>query len=83
MKLAIVGSRNMTDTKLFREGIIQVLEKYGEPVEVISGGAPGADSLGAEWARQNNYPLIEYKPNWSKYGKQAGILRNGDIVNQK
>lgn len=45
-------------------------------VTVISGGAEGADKLGEEWAIANWAGLIEFKAEWDKHGKRAGILRN-------
>ena len=60
---------------------------------VISGGAQGADSLAARWVNEYNesiqsfdnlrqYPiaLIELKPDWAKYGKSAGFVRNEAII---
>ena len=48
---------------------------------VVSGGAHGADTLGADWARSKGYSVVEYLPNWNKYGKRAGFLRNEQIIN--
>ena len=73
--LAIVGSRTMTDWALFREGIAQCLENFGElPVKVVSGGAKGADRMARVWAKQNEIELVEFLPDWK------GIVRNADIV---
>jgi len=48
--------------------------------EVISGGAHGADSAGARWARENGLKLTEHLPDWDRYGKRAGFLRNELII---
>jgi len=45
------------------------------------GGAKGADTLASIYAKEHNIPIIVYKPNWKKYGRSAGIIRNKDIVN--
>jgi len=80
IKLAIVGSRNMSDENLFNIGINKAIESWGCVSCVISGGARGADTLGEEWACEQGIPAKIFKPNWKKYGKSAGILRNSDII---
>lgn len=47
---------------------------------VISGGAAGADLLGEEFAVINWCQLEVYKAKWDKFGKQAGILRNIEML---
>ena len=55
---------------------------HGKDVDtVVSGGARGADSLGARWAHERGLKLVEFKADWKKYGKKAGFIRNHDIVN--
>ena len=80
MKLAIVGSRTFTDKNLFNDGLNKFIEKHGKPDLIVSGGAKGADTLGENYAKENNIPTQIFYPNWKKYGKKAGILRNKDIV---
>jgi hypothetical protein len=48
---------------------------------IVSGGANGADKLGELFAKKHNIETIIYKPDWKKYGKSAGFLRNHDIIN--
>ena len=78
MKLAIVGSRNFTNYKYFCQVIAQVKT---EITLIISGGARGADTLAEKYAKEKAIPYLIFPANWDKYGKQAGILRNQDIVN--
>jgi hypothetical protein len=47
---------------------------------VVSGGAQGADSLAKQWANDNHIPLIEFFPDWTKYGKSAAFIRNEHII---
>ncbi len=94
MKLAIIGGRDFDDYELLKQTVRRHLsirhehhrdahfnEKY-VPVfdEVVSGGAKGADSLGARFAREQGIKLTEYLPDWEKYGKRAAFLRNEDII---
>ena len=73
MKLAIIGSRGAK---------INDLEKYlpDGVSEIVSGGAKGADSFAAEYARKNGIPLTEFLPEYEKFGRAAPLKRNGKIV---
>lgn len=77
MKLAIVGSRNFNNKELFE----RVLDTYKDRATlVVSGGARGADQMGESWAKSNNIPVKIHYPEWEKYGKKAGFLRNQLII---
>jgi len=83
MKIAIVGSRGFQNYELLKHHIISYFseEDFFSIEEIISGGARGADELGERFARDFNIPLKLFKPDWDKYGKKAGFLRNIDIIN--
>ena len=82
MKLAIVGSRSIIDKDfVFIEIDIFILE-YGTPELIISGGARGVDTIAEEYASQNGIETCIFKPDWKKYGKSAGIVRNKDIISK-
>lgn len=79
MKLAIIGSRNFTDSKLAR----QIFSRYFGSIgvkEIVSGGAVGADTCGKIVAQKFGLKLTEYIPDWKKYGKSAGFVRNREII---
>ena len=74
MKLAIVGSRNLTD--------IMIDEFIPKGVtEIISGGAKGVDRLAAEYSKNHSLKLTEFLPEYGLYGRAAPIRRNESIVN--
>lgn len=79
IRLAIVGSRSFNNYNLLKESIDT---NYGDcEIEcIVSGGARGADRLGAKYASDNGIELIEHKPEWDKYGKKAGFIRNRYII---
>ena len=77
MKVAVIGSRTFNDYELLRQTLSKI-----EITLVVSGGAKGADSLGEEYANANNIPTKIFLPDWDKYGKSAGMLRNSDIINE-
>ena len=74
LKIAIIGSRNLT---------VNNLEKYlPEGVtEIVSGGAKGIDSCARDYAQENNIKLTEFLPQYEKYGKGAPLKRNLQIIN--
>lgn len=73
MILAIIGSRTITDINLSE----YVKER---PDEIVSGGANGIDTLAAIYARENNIPLKEFRPDYQKYGRGATHIRNRQII---
>ena len=87
--LGLVGSRQYTNYDEFCNVVNQIINKYGIPTNIISGGhldrygriKPGADTLAYYYARDNNIPLIEHEAEWNTYGRAAGPIRNKLIVN--
>ena len=78
MRIAIVGSRGFCDYKALDEYMQRLLQNIpvGTPITVICGGARGADSLGAKWAKVHNHNVEYFIPDWEAHGKRAGYLRN-------
>lgn len=75
MKVAVIGSRTLT---------VQNLADYlpdGTDC-IVSGGARGIDSCAADFARKHGMRLIEFKPDYEKFGRRAPLVRNIDIVNE-
>jgi hypothetical protein len=81
MKLAIVGSRTVSDLQLVYDEADEI-HAVTPVTELISGGAQGADSLGESWAKSRGIPIRHLIPDWKKHGRGAGIMRNTDIVKQ-
>ena len=79
-KLAIVGSRSIKDENKINKLLDSYEFIFGKPSLVISGGAIGVDSIGEQWAKKNNIEIQIFKPDWVKYGKRAGFIRNEDII---
>lgn len=84
MKIAVVGSRNFIYKKFVMAKLIAIisgLEHYDD-VLIVSGGAQGVDSWAEEIALRFKIPKIIFKPDWNKYGKRAGFIRNELIINE-
>ena len=73
MKIAIVGSRSLTNIVLG-----EYLSKDVE--EIVSGGAVGVDFCAAEYAKDKGIKLTEFLPQYERYGRAAPIIRNKQIV---
>lgn len=80
-KVAIVGSRTFNDYEKAKQFINNICQENNISInQIISGGAKGADSIGEKYARENNINILIFKPDWNKYGKSAGYIRNKDII---
>lgn len=80
MILAIIGSRTFDDYKLLCEFIGENFD-INEIEEVVTGGADGADTLGEDWANENEKKLTVYPTDPSKVKKDEEYHRNHDMIN--
>jgi len=80
MKLIIAGSRdihearNIIDVMILGEDILQL------PEEVINGGCWGVDMAGMIWAKGYAISIKTFSPDWTRYGKSAGPIRNEQMA---
>lgn len=51
-----------------------------EITEVVSGHATGVDQMGERYAENNRLPLKKFLPDWERYGKAAGCMRNIEMA---
>ena len=64
IKIGIVGSRSYTDKKKVKDLIFNIKEKYGDEVEIVSGGQPkGADGLAKKCALEFDMKYVEFPPS--------------------
>lgn len=77
MTYAIIGSRTFNDYS----AVESFLAGCYDITAIVSGGATGADSLGERYAIEHNIPYTIHRPDWVKFGKKAGYIRNADIIN--
>lgn len=68
--------------------LFQIISKHlahleselGRPVtEIISGKAPGIDTVGEAWAISNGIRVAEFPAEWD-LGKHAALLRNAEMA---
>jgi predicted Rossmann fold nucleotide-binding protein DprA/Smf involved in DNA uptake len=73
--VAVVGSRCVAACAALLARLAELA-----PAEVVSGGAAGPDTLGAEWARAHGVPLRVLRPDYRAHGPAAPHVRNAEIV---
>lgn len=73
MKVAVIGSRGLK---------VSHLENYlpQTTTEIVSGGAQGIDTCAREHAIMSGLGIIEFLPDYGRYGRRAPLLRNERIV---
>ena len=79
MKVLICGGRDFNDYKCF---LREIIINHDEIEEIISGGAVGTDSLAERHADYWGIPITIIKPDWKKYGKSAGFIRNQEMIDR-
>jgi len=79
-KVIVAGSRTIRCYDLVRGRLDELLANVAGPIEVVSGGADGADALGERYAREREHRLQRFPADWHKHGKRAGILRNRQMA---
>lgn len=94
VRIAIVGSREFNNYEYLKFELLKHINKRldstvitGMPyqrvdldVEIVSGGAKGADTLAEKFADEFGISKVIFKPDWDLYGKRAGFVRNAKIV---
>ena len=81
-RIAVVGSRDFNDYEFFVEKLEYLLQNLSN-FSFVSGGAKGLDSLVKRYAKENNYLLVEYLPEYDKFPdnpKIAPLMRNKTIM---
>lgn len=78
-KVIIAGSRGFDDYP----GLCRVCDymlKNKTNIEIVSGGAIGADRLGERYAKERGYKITQFIPNWDLFKKAAGYIRNSEMA---
>ncbi|MBR1697914.1 MAG: DUF2493 domain-containing protein, partial [Anaerovibrio sp.] len=52
-----------------------------DTVIIVSGHAPGADTLGERYAHEHGLKCELYPADWNTHGKAAGPIRNAEMAN--
>jgi len=80
-RIGIIGTRRRDRREDLDKTYSAVSTELKEGDRIISGGCPkGGDRFAEVIAKQQGIPITIFYPNWSKYGKGAGFVRNSDIA---
>jgi hypothetical protein len=78
-RVLVCGGRDYTNKELLYRKLDEAHE-FSSIVCIISGMAPGADTLAAEWAKERGIELAPFPADWSKYSRAAGPIRNAKML---
>lgn len=85
-KIIIAGGRYFSDYALLKSSVDEAIENIkslltgGVEIEIVSGGASGADTLGERYAGEHGYPVKKFPADWNTHGKAAGPIRNREMA---
>lgn len=79
-KLAVVGSRTFDDYETLKK-VVAPYVLGPLKLEIVSGGASGADALAKRYATEGYINYKEFPADWNNEGKSAGFKRNKEIAN--
>lgn len=93
MRIIIAGSRDFNDYKILFRKCNEIFAQLSEEglltgsinedvknMEIVSGGARGADKLGELFAKEYDIKVKQFIPDWDTYGKSAGYRRNAEMA---
>ncbi len=78
MKLAVIGTKKFNEYQF----LLKTLKKIANIELIISGGAPGTDTLAKQFAIQNKIEFLEFPPDYKKFGDKAKHIRDKLIVEE-
>ena len=81
IKVIVCGGRDFSDLGLMTQILNHYIGGYAKTkVELVSGGARGADTLAIDYGAINHIPINVYYADWNRHGKRAGYLRNAKMA---
>jgi len=80
-RLIVAGSRGFGSQDLMNRALDHLLQnKQPDEIEIVSGGARGADRSAIVYAQNRGYKLTVMKAEWNKFGRSAGYRRNQQMA---
>lgn len=82
MKVIVAGGRDFNSFSLLSSKLDFFLKDLNkEDIEIVSGKAKGADTLGERYAKERGLKIKEFPADWNTFGKMAGPRRNTEMAN--
>lgn len=80
-RILITGSRNWTDWDEVAYALMDATPRpYDYRYIIVHGGARGADTIAAAWAKSWGMEVEVHPADWRTHGKAAGPIRNQKMV---
>jgi len=86
LRIIIAGGRDFQNYNLLSSTLETYIREMRSmnisenQIVFISGTARGADTLGEQFARRQNYTVKQFPANWNLFGKRAGYIRNEQMA---
>ena len=82
IRVIVAGSRQIEDRKFIYGYMDKLFSNVNkDSITIVSGGATGPDTIGAEWGRDNGCDIEIFNAKWDYYpNKSAGFIRNGQMA---
>jgi hypothetical protein len=81
-RVLVCGGRDYADKAKVYQTLDALLSDNPSVLRIIHGAARGADSLASQWAKDRGITEIAYPADWKSYGKQAGYIRNTQMLQE-
>jgi hypothetical protein len=78
-KCIVAGGRDFADYEHLKATLNLILCRKTN-LEIVSGGANGADKLGERWAKENGHGIKIFPADWKMFGRFAGPFRNEEMA---
>lgn len=82
MRLLVSGSRHYKDLPSIEKAILGVVRDQKD-VTVIHGECSGVDKTSTIVATKHGFKVESHPPDWKKFGKAAGPIRNEEMIKSK
>ena len=81
-RVIIAGCRDFNNYVTLKERCEYYLQNKMKThnVIIVSGHAPGTDTLGEKFANEHNLPCELHPADWKHYGKAAGPILNAEMA---
>lgn len=80
LRVCVAGSRTCQDARYIRQRLDRLFP-HPQEIVVVSGGARGPDSIGAQWGRDRKAHRVDvFRAEWDRLGKRAGYIRNATMA---
>jgi len=79
VRIIVCGGRDFTD-KVMLDYVLSYVHTHRSIIELIHGGARGADQMANKWAFNNGIPRVEVRADWRTHGRAAGPIRNREML---